>query len=312
VTGADFTGVDIDLLADYVGGALEGTPDAARVAALIVDDPAWRDAHALLSDGMAEVGDALNAWGEVPEPMPAEVAARLEEAFAGTGDVAPASPGRHLTVVRETGVDRETARRPQPRRRVLRWGAQMAAAAAVLACAGVGLNYIKSSTSATDSASSSSAGSGVAAQAAAGSASMPGASEITNSGTDYSRSSLAAAPSAALLAPDSTEDSGAPRVESSPAAPTPRATANSSSKEFADPLARLRPQVALRACLDAIAAANGAGPITVQTVDYARYYGKPALIVRFTAGNGSWAWASGADCGLTSVDASTRASVQVG
>ena len=27
MTGAEFSGVDIDLLADYIGGALEGTPD---------------------------------------------------------------------------------------------------------------------------------------------------------------------------------------------------------------------------------------------------------------------------------------------
>ena len=45
MTGAEFDGVDIDLLADYIGGALAGTPDESAVAALVADDPAWREAY---------------------------------------------------------------------------------------------------------------------------------------------------------------------------------------------------------------------------------------------------------------------------
>ena len=311
MTAADFTGVDIDLLADYVGGALQGTPDEARVAALIVDDPAWRDAHALLSDGMAEVGDALGSWGAEPEPMPAEVVARLEAAIAELGEPAPAA-GRHLTLVRETGVDRETTRRPSPRRRGLRWGAPIAAAAAVVAFAGVGFGYLRASDSATDNASSSAGGSGLTAQAAEGSASLPDG-KIVSSGTDYDPGSLAVGPSEPLQAPAPSLPT--PRAASSDqvsaAEATPDGTAKS-DKGLVDPLARLRPREALLACLDAIAANNGAGPITVQTVDYARFSGEPALVVRFTAANGAWAWASGPNCGLTGVGASTRDSVRVG
>jgi hypothetical protein len=302
VTGADFTGVDIDLLADYVGGALEGTPDEARVAALIVDDPAWRDAHALLSDGMAAVGDALRDWGAEPEPMPAAVVARLDSAFAETGGSAPA-PGPRLVAVRETGVDREKAQRARPRRRTLQWGASLAAAAAVLAFAGIGISYLGSSTSSSDSSASSAAGEANSAPQAA----APLAAVISSSGIDYGPGTIANTPLKQFSASDAA--GGSPRASRQP---SPTSAGAMSAEGLEDGLARLRPQQALQACLDAIGAENDAGPITVQTVDYARFTGKPALVVHFTAGNGSWAWASGPDCGLPGVGASTRFSVQVG
>jgi hypothetical protein len=67
----------------------------------------------------------------------------------------------------------------------------------------------------------------------------------------------------------------------------------------------------LRACLDAIAKAAAAGPITVETVDYARYSGRPALVVRFTAGTATWAYAVGPNCGTPAVGASLVQRVQV-
>ena len=39
MTAGEFREVDLDLLADYVGGALDGTPDEARVAQLVADGP---------------------------------------------------------------------------------------------------------------------------------------------------------------------------------------------------------------------------------------------------------------------------------
>lgn len=302
MTGADFTGVDIDLLADYVGGALEGTPDEARVAALIADDPAWRDAHALLSDGMAAVGDSLRDWGAEPEPMPAAVVAQLDSAFAEMAGAAPA-PGRHLVAVRETGVDREKAQRARPGRRTLRWGASLAAAAAVVAFAGIGISYLGSSTSSSDSATSNAGAAKVAPEAQAD---VPLAAVIGNSGTDYGPRTIANGP----LKQFSASDAGSPpRASRQAASPSPGAM---SAEGLADGLARLRPRDALQTCLDAIGAENGAGPIVVQSVDYARFSGKPALVVHFTAGNGSWAWASGPDCGSHGVGASTRFSVKVG
>ena len=307
MTGADFTGVDIDLLADYLGGALDGTPEAARVAALIIDDPAWRDAHALLSVGMADVGDALHSWGAVPEPMPADVVARLDAALGEPAEAAPA-PGRHLSAVPETDVDRQTARRPRSWRRTLRWGSPVAAAAAVLGLMGVGLSYLNigDSTSSSDSAATS-AGSGLAAQAAPEAAGVPGIAKITSTGIDYGPDTIAGETSEPFRAPDASK--AAPRSSRQGAAPS---SGGVSDQSLTDPLARLRPQGALQSCLDAIAAENGGGQITVQTVDYARYSGNPALIVHFTAGNGAWAWASGPGCGLSGMGPNTLYSVKVG
>jgi hypothetical protein len=62
-------------------------------------------------------------------------------------------------------------------------------------------------------------------------------------------------------------------------------------------LERLRAPHALLTCLDAIARQNGGTPINVESVDYARYQGAPALIVRFDADGTRWAWATGPDCG---------------
>ena len=301
--GADFSGVDVDLLADYLGGALEGTPDEARVAALIAGDPAWRDAHALLSAGMAEVGDSLRSWGSVPEPMPVDVIARLDAALGETGGVGGAS-GSGATAVRSNVVDLDS------RRRRVRWGGSFAAAAAVLAVAGVGIAYLSSSApSASDSASSSAGGE---AKSAADGLAQQTAGDVTSSNTDYSASSLQAGAVTPLSAGGKSAAPLAPGSLKSLPAPSPGGSSARAGDGLADPLARLRPQPALQECLDAIAEENGVGPITVQTVDYARFDGTPALIVQFTAANGQWAWASRAGCGLPRIGANTAYRVQVG
>jgi len=56
---------------------------------------------------------------------------------------------------------------------------------------------------------------------------------------------------------------------------------------------------------------NGAGSITASSVDFAKFDGKPAIVVRFTAPNGAWAWASGPSCGTLSGHADTLAKVPV-
>ena len=182
MTGADFTGVDIDLLADYVGGALDGTPDEARVATLIAGDPAWRDAYAQLSDGMAGIGESLQSWGAAPEPMPDDVLARLETAFAETGGAAPAS-GRHLSAVRETGVA------PARKRRPWRFALPAAVAAAALGLVGVGISYLGTSAPQSSDTTSSAGGSGLTAPELQ--ASVPAGAEISSSGIDYSARTFA-------------------------------------------------------------------------------------------------------------------------
>jgi hypothetical protein len=68
---------------------------------------------------------------------------------------------------------------------------------------------------------------------------------------------------------------------------------------------------ALLACIDAIRTEHRSGDVTLDTADYARFEGAPALVVHFTASDGAWAWVSGPDCGAPGSGADTRYSVQV-
>lgn len=172
MTGREFSGVDIDLLADYVGGALDGTPDEGLVAALITEDHAWRDAHAALATGMATVGAGLHALGTEPAPMPEDIASRITAALTAaiplqpsksTATTAPAADDDEASGVpllslvsgsegaAETEGDAETgsggttridvgtaAAAGRARRRMRRWAVPVTVAASMLAFAGVG------------------------------------------------------------------------------------------------------------------------------------------------------------------------------
>jgi hypothetical protein len=101
-----------------------------------------------------------------------------------------------------------------------------------------------------------------------------------------------AAPTAKLPTPAAADQNKS--VESAPSAPFV-------SKE--PELARLDAPAALQVCVDAIAAALGQGPITVDVADYAAFDGRPAVVVFFTDGAGaSWGWAVGPNCGLVGTD----------
>jgi hypothetical protein len=293
VTGNQFSEVDLDLLADYVGGALDGTPEHVTVTDLVAHDPVWRSAHERLTAGMTAVGAQLSALGAASEPMPADLAERLEEAFRA------ATPAPRLEPIRGGGAAGQTSARSSRRR--WRWAMPVAAAAAVLAVAGIGLDYLAGHSTTTDNRSSSAAGGLAEGQeapmAASGAVSAQSGADIRSTGTDYDAATLAGdAPTTLDRAPG----------KNATVAPAP------AGDTAAGPLARLRAPDARLGCLNAIAAANGAGPITVQTVDYARFRGKPALVVRFSAANGTWAWASGPACGTPGAGAATLASVPVG
>jgi hypothetical protein len=323
MTTDEFGSVDIDLLADFIGDALD-EPDRGRVARLVADDPEWRSAFALLTPGMSEVGAELRAMGAAPEAMPADLGVRLDAAFAadpateheliaaeltepGEPHLQPSRGDRHLVSV-PSGRSVTTT----PRRRRLRWAAPIAAAAGVLAFAGFGTTYL--TTGGDDSAQSTAAGGAAeapqaaaedAAGLASGLVSGVAASQILASGTDYTPDTLKSGPAATMMAPSEAEKASG---NSSQRAQAPPAAADLAGTG----LARLRDQAALLACLEAIALQNAAGPITVQSVDYARFAGAAALIVRFSAAGTSWAWATGPDCGAPGRGAQVRQRVQVG
>lgn len=337
MTGGEFSGVDIDLLADYVGGALDGTPDEAVVAALVADDPAWADAHDALTGGIASVGADLRALGAEPEPMPDHLAVRISAALANlpplTGpdlsadtdhDLAkggkatePAGVRRHLAAVPNEGdvVGAVRGRRDRGsaadrRRRVREWVAPIAVAAGALVFAGVGLGALLNGGSAEDSGSTM-AGQAAPEMSSSWSVERRGADAATLSGTDtgwviasgldYGRATLSESFSTAF--------SGGAQKESSPRPGTTRVPAAGGAIPALD---RLRVPEALLACIDAIRAEHRSGDVIPVTVDYARFEGAPALVVRFTASDGAWAWVSGPDCGAPGAGADTRYFVQVG
>lgn len=291
MTSDEFGGVDIDLLADYIGGALDG-PGQAEVARLIDEDPRWRETYDLLVPGMAAVGAELGALS--PETMPADLASRLEASFGSpadsptTVDPVPGEPssGRHLSSVPGTGVDRAVRKRKR-----LRWAAPIAVAAGVLAFAGFGADYLaEQSTGSSDAAPAAGRAENVPMMGTdsgtmTGLMSAPAESQIATSGKDYGP---------AQITDDSTATKGKAR-DSGSRSIAPLAPADSGPDE----LQRLRVRDALLDCLEAISRQNGQGPIEVQTVDYARYQGAPALVVRFLANGTSVTWAVGPDCGLT-------------
>lgn len=320
MTGAEFSAVDFDLLADYVGGALAGTPEEAEVAARVAADPAWRAAHDELSTAMAAVGSDLNAWGAAAEPMPADLVARLDFALASpAADPSPidpelAAPTRPY-VVPSPASDRHPVAVPsrslsgRSRRRRMRWAAPLAAAAGVIAFLGIGAGYLANrSQGVNDSATSSAAGSSAenAPMMQSGPVGLPSGDQIQSTGTDYTRGTLALDPPRALSKPD--DSTGGSRAATH--VPSPDKADAAGSLDSA--LARLRAPQPLLDCLTAITSENAGGPITVQTVDYARYAGNPALVIRFTAANGSFAWASGPDCGTPGAGAATLDKVKVG
>jgi hypothetical protein len=316
VTGAQFSGVDIDLLADYVGGALDGTPDETVVAGLVADDPAWRDAYDALTVGMESVGAELRLLGAEDEPMPADVVLRLNAALAelpplSGSDNATSSgtapSGRHLVAVPDEGVDpwRERAARRDRRRGFRRWAAPVAVAAGVVIFAGIGFGGMLPRGGSEDSASSTAADQQQAApmlESAGGDLDTV----IATSGLDYGRDALK---SARLASKRVSGDTG---ELSAAASGSPTDVRAYDATETAAVLQPLLVRNALLACLEAITAEHGAGPITPTVVDYASFEGKPALVVQFTASDGGFSWVSGPKCGTPGSDADTRYQVRVG
>lgn len=82
MTVGRFREVDHDLLADYLGGALDGTPEQTVVARLVAEDAAWAKAYAELAPAVAAVEGDLARWGEPVADMPLDVADRIVTALA--------------------------------------------------------------------------------------------------------------------------------------------------------------------------------------------------------------------------------------
>ena len=297
--------VDIDRLADYIGGALDGT-DHDEVTRLVADDPQWRETYELLVPGMDAAATGLHSLGARPEPMPDEIAARLDEALT-------ASP--RLTVI-PGGVDDsdlEMVPRPRRSRRVMRWAAPIAVAAGVLAFAGFGMQWVTGGQ--LDEAPTSSQAGGAAADQDSGASeaepapmldnSAPGnvslyggVGSLQSSGTNYTAATLGTLGASAQRAATSSDGNDEAEKSAELAAAPPA-------------LARLSSPTALNACIEAILAQRTGGTAGVESIDLAAYEGLPAVIVRVSDDESTWVYAAGPDCGTPERGADVRNQVQV-
>jgi hypothetical protein len=316
--------VDHDRLADFVGGALDGTPDAAAVRALIETDPGWAEAHADLVAATAAVSADLRSVGRRAPAVPADVAARLDAMFrqlesdpraagaasTGADEPATARPGRADGAHTRPGGTTATASGPRgagrsgpggagPGRRPSRrakWAAGLSAVAAVIA---VGVGFvsmvpIRGSDDATSGGAADSAAEAPAPQSAAG-----GPPPVA-SGRDYRPDSFGGLGSSqrTQAVPPEMDASGPHVAGGEPfSRDDPPATVPAELIRLTGPEAR-------QGCLDAIMRVHGGMPTVVE---YARFTGKPALVVLLagasTGGGRPWVVVAGPDCGLVAGDA---------
>ncbi|MET8911204.1 hypothetical protein [Micromonospora sp. NPDC004551] len=317
MTSREFSEVDHDLLADYLGGALDGTPEQATVARLVEQDPAWGEAHADLARAVEMVHADLAEWAAEPAPeLPPAVADRITAALAGagpapTGDLAsesaepgpvpsgvPAQPSRGTRPASGTGRNTGPGRRS---RRWIRLAGPVALAAASVTAVGFGVSHLVGTGAGRMTGTADNAG----VRADGGAAPMAAAPFRTSgpaqqSGTDYTPDSLS---HRGVVGPSTLESGKASSAEGQDERRLSAATG----------LERLARPEALAACLTEIGAEHRAGPLTVDLVDYARFQGSPALVVTFTdAGGARWAWVSGPECGVPGSGADTRFTTRVG
>ncbi|MCX5068362.1 hypothetical protein OOJ91_21200 [Micromonospora lupini] len=340
MTNEEFREVDTDLLADYLGGALDGTPQQAEIARLVDADPAWAEAYALLAPAVTQVRAELARWAEPSPELPPAVAERIAAALA-TADAPPADAPADVPVTltgatgspepaapaTPVGVPAQGGRRPGssapsesgrgratgPGRRQRRWArtaAPVAVAAVAVVAVGLGLGLRQLSTNTTDSGAMDRPASAPGDVAAAGAARTSG--PALHSGTDYSPQTLGQAlgsASSSRPSPLLGTTSSAPQQQPGVDAEGGRRPAPDGS----DQLARLSSEAALTACLAAVAAEHGSTPLIVEVIDYAQFQGEQALVIRFTDPTGAhWAWVSGPECGVPGSGSDSRYSARVG
>jgi hypothetical protein len=336
--------VDHDRLADFVGGALDGTPDAAAVRVLIETDSGWATAHADLVAATAAVSADLRSLGSRTHAVPEDVAARLdallrplesdrraggapatvtgdgpgEPTVAGDGRAqsAPGGPARtapHRAApgtrgtggtasAGPSGSSRPGGTGPGRRTRRMRWAAGLSAAAAVIA---VGVGFVSMLPVAGNDPSASSR------QDSAGGAAAPqlatSGPPVIVSGRDYRPGSFSdldsGARSKAQPTPSPPGIAAEPEQGYAPGDPPTSAMDDATRAQVPPELLRLVAPDALRNCLDAIRLVHGGTP---SVVEYARFTGRPALVVLLdgsTTGQGRrWVVVAGSDCGLAPGD----------
>ncbi|WP_433314564.1 hypothetical protein ACQP0U_32395 [Micromonospora sp. CA-269861] len=335
MTTEGFREVDPDLLADYLGGALDGTPQQDEVAELVTADPSWAEAYALLAPAVTEVRTDLTRWAEPSPEMPPAITDRLLAALASAkpsndtstenapadadGDAAtplvvPAQggAGRRPTVPTPVGSGRRAATGPGRRQRGwARRGAPVAVAAIAVIALGLGLNQLSMGASDDSGATSAINRPASAPEGVAGAEPVHTTGPALRSGTNYTPQTLGDA-----YGMDTLSTPSASRATGNAPGDQPEVDAEGGrrpSPDGSDQLARLTDEAALTTCLASVAAEHGSAPLVVEVVDYARFQDDQALVIRFTDATGArWAWVSGPECGVPGSGSDNRYSARVG
>jgi negative regulator of sigma E activity len=291
---------DLDLLADYAAGILDGTPEGADVAERVATDPAWSELHAALVRADEAVRADLAALPA--ETIPADVAARLDRTLA---DERSRSERSDLTAVAPGPEPSNVVPLRRRRRPGAVAGGAVAAGVAVLAAGAFGLQLLTDSssetagsTSAADAPSREAAESphelstGTPPKSAPGSVPQDAAGKPASTGTDYRPANLAAQVNMLL----SSRAALAPGDRATDSAAIPAA------------LGRLTDPANLRECLTALRAT--AQP---RAVDYATYAGAPAVIIVLPTKDPAAAEVAivGPDCGAAGADTKLRTTLQL-
>jgi hypothetical protein len=272
----------LDQLADYAAGLLD-EPAAAALRRRLASDP---ELAALAEEIAGAMDRAAADLAAVPvEPMPADVAARLDALIAAAPPAVGPPPagarpfptypgGQHPTPARPESTapeGRPAGTRSRTSRTRRGWLRGVAAGGGVLAATALvigGFVALGSSLSSSKSSSGSAASAPMADRPSA---------LIRHTGTDYTRATLPTAANAAAAG-----------VEGGQA------------QDFnAEALSRLEIPTQLSLCLAAIAALQ---PGDVRDVDFARFEGSPALIVVLTTDRGGRTVVAGPECGVAGAD----------
>jgi hypothetical protein len=267
------SGVDVDLdrLADYAAGLLDPGP-AAEVERLVAAEPAWAHALAALTAAQPRVRSELA--GLAAPPVPDDVVERLDAALAA------AAPDAEV-------IDISRRRRPRWSRLA---GAATAVAAGVAICVG-GLTLVRSQ---SQSGSTSSAGSAVDGAAAPGVA-MPSSAGlvVAHSGLDYTAATLPSRIPSGQAEAQTANGEKVPDFASVPRGLDPSAVP--APAQVPAPLRRLAAFGDLQTCLGLLSTTYGRAP---ELVDYARFQGKPALVVVLSGSGSPRVVVVGPACGL--------------
>ncbi|WP_327042285.1 hypothetical protein OG400_06530 [Micromonospora ureilytica] len=336
MTTEGFREVDADLLADYLGGALDGTPQQDEVAQLVSADPSWAEAYALLAPAVTEVRTDLTRWAEPSPEMPSAITDRLLAALApaepsndtSTEDAPSVDPdgdaATSLVVPAQGGAGRRPAVRTPvgsgrgastgPGRRQRGWarrGAPVAAAAIAVIAVALGLNQLSMRASDDSGATNAMNRPASAPEGVAGAETVRTIGPALRSGTNYTPQTLGNA-----YGPGAQSAPAASRATGNTPGEQPKVDAEGErrpSPDGSDQLARLTDENALTTCLASVAAEHGSAPLVVEVVDYARFRGDQALVVHFTDATGArWAWVSGPECGVPGSGSDSRYSARVG